>query len=337
MSLTSSYLGFPLKNPMIASASPLNANLPNLLRLEDAGAAAVVLPSLFEEQIEAEERALDDMVISRNDSNPEALTYMPAATSGPYGLSPERYVDLVRRARDRLAIPVIASLNGCGDAGWVEYAALMEQAGASAIELNVQLIPTDLELSAVDVESRHLRVLRAVRAVVRIPVAVKLAPSFSALGHFARQLVADGANGLVLFNRFFPLDIDLISMRLSEDLRLSDAREMHWPLLWITLLSGRTGACVGASTGVETANDAMKYILAGADAVMVTSSLLRHGIDHMADLVDGLGRWLDARHMTSLDEVRGLMSWQKARDKNAYERKLHMRGLADHQLLHIGA
>jgi dihydroorotate dehydrogenase (fumarate) len=325
MSLTTSYLGLALKNPLVASASPWNAKLDNLRRLEDAGAAAIVLPSLFQEQIEAEAETQASRVDAYAESSPEATSYFPAAETGPYGLVPERYLDLLRRGKDAVSIPLIASLNGSSRAGWIEYARLVTQAGAKAIELNMYHVPTDLLESGREIEARYTDIVGAVCAATTLPVSVKLAPFLSAIGHFATTLVTHGASGLVLFNRSMEPDIDLLRMTLTDSLELSEPVELRLPLLWIAILSGRTTASLAASSGVSTVEDVVKCLLAGADAVMTTSALLRRDITYMTTLVSGLSRWMDEREIASLADMRGMMSWQRSRDRTVYTRANYLR------------
>ncbi|MEJ0069362.1 MAG: dihydroorotate dehydrogenase-like protein [Pseudomonadota bacterium] len=325
MSVATTYLGISLKNPLVASASPLNGKLDNLRRLEDAGAAAIVLPSLFQEQIEADAEIREARVDAYANSSPEALSYFPAAASGPYGVSPERYLDLVRRSTEAVSIPVIASLNGSSQAGWIEYARLVEQAGAAALELNMYHVPTDLTESGRDVEARYVEIVEAVCGSVALPVSVKLTPYLSSIGHFATTLVVRGAAGLVLFNRLLEPDIDLLRMSLTDRLELSSAAEMRLPLLWIAILAGRTRASLAASTGVSTVTDVVKCLLAGADVVMTTSALLRHDIEYMTTLISGLHDWMEERQIVSLADMRGMMSWQRSRDRSAYTRANYLR------------
>lgn len=327
MMLATRYLGLSLACPLVASASPLNDKLDNLRRLEDAGVGAIVLPSLFQEQIEAEAEALEARVDTHAESSPEALSYFPAAVAGPYGVRPERYLDLVRRATAAVSIPIIASLNGSSLAGWTDYARLVEQAGAKALELNMYHIPTDLDQSGHDTEARYLAIVQAVCGTVALPVAVKLTPYLSAIGHFAAKLVTHGAAGLVLFNRLLPPDIDLLRMRMTETLDLSDPAEMRLPLLWIAILAGRTRASLAATTGVATVTDVVKYLLAGADVVMTTSALLRHDIDFMSTLTTGLRTWMQEREISSLADMRGMMSWERSRDRSVYTRASYLRML----------
>jgi dihydroorotate dehydrogenase (fumarate) len=325
MDLTTSYLGLTLRNPLIAGASPLNADLDTIRRLEELGAAAVVLPSIFEEQVEHEDQLLEELIAVGTDTYAEALSYFPAQTA--YALGPDRYLELVRRAVNAVDIPVIASLNGTTDLGWVQYARQLQQAGASAIELNIYFIPSDLQLSGRDVEQRYLNVLNAVRHAVRLPIAVKIGPYFSAPGHMAQQLEQAGADGLVLFNRFYEPEIDLATLAFRFDLELSRPYEMRLPLLWIGLLAGHLKGSLAASTGVDSADDVVKYLLAGADVVMTTASLLRHGIVHMKGLVSGLESWLASRDLNSLKLIRGRMSHGNVIDPTAFERANYIKTL----------
>lgn len=324
-SLETSYLGLKLKNPLVASASPLNAKLDNLRRLEDTRAGAIVLPSLFQEQVEAEAAQHESRMEIYANSSPEAISYFPATATGPYGLGPERYLELVRRACDAVAIPVIASLNGSSLAGWVDYARLIEQAGAAALELNMYHVPTDLAESGHDVEARYADIVTAVCRSVALPVSVKLTPHLSSIGHFAVTLAERGAKGVVLFNRLLEPDIDLIRMTLTDRLELSDPAELRLPLLWTAILSGRTKMSLAASTGVATADDVVKCLLAGADVVMTTSALLRHDIGYMHTLEVGLTDWMNQREISSLADMRGMMSWQHSKDRSAYTRANYLR------------
>jgi len=326
MSLATQYLGLKLKSPLVASASPLNGKLDNLRRLEDAGAAAIVLPSLFQEQIEAEAETRDSRVDAYAESSPEAQSYFPgAAASGPYGVRPESYLDLIRRGTEAVAIPIIASLNGSSKAGWIEYARLVEQAGAAALELNMYHVPTDLLESGRDIEARYVDIVDTVCRSVALPVSVKLTPYLSAVGHVATTLVEHGAAGVVLFNRLLQPDIDLLRMRLTDTLELSVPSEMRLPLLWIAILSGRIKASLAASTGVSEVSDVVKCLLAGADVVMSTSALLRHDIGYMSTLATGLQIWMEQREIASLADMRGMMSWQRSRDRSVYSRASYLR------------
>jgi dihydroorotate dehydrogenase (fumarate) len=311
-------MGLQLRNPLIASASPLTGDLGALRALEDNGAGAVVLPSLFEEEIVAERLEIERRTQVPATGFAEAQSYFPARIEG--GIGPARYLDKVRRAKQAIRIPVIASLNGITDAGWVDYAKDLQQAGADAVELNIYFIPADLTLTGRDVEQRYVDVLGAVKASVSIPVAVKLVPYFSSVGAMAQLLAERGADALVLFNRFYQPDINIATLRLSMDLELSTPAEIRLPLLWIAILHGRARTSLAASTGVDSADDVLKYLLAGADTVMTTSALLRHGVGHMRTLLEGLSSLLAAREIGSLDQIRGRMSQRSVKDPTAFER-----------------
>jgi dihydroorotate dehydrogenase (fumarate) len=328
MDLTTRYMGLELKNPLVASASPLNAELGNIRHLEDSGTAAIVLPSIFEEQIEAEMRQYEHLASVGVESSPEAGRYFPEP--GAYRVGPDRYLDLIRRAVEAVDIPVIGSLNGTTDEGWIAYAKQIEEAGAKGLELNVYFIPTDLSLSGREVEQRYLDILRTVRAAIAIPVAMKLGPYFSAVGHMAKELDRAGADALVLFNRFYQPDIDLVQLRLLNDLQLSECNEIRLPLLWIAVLAGRVGASLAASTGVESAEQVLKYLLVGADVVMTTSALLRHGVGYVESLRAGLESWLSAREIQSVDEIRGMLSQRRVRRPETFERGNYIKILQEY-------
>jgi dihydroorotate dehydrogenase (fumarate) len=317
MDLTTRYMGVKLKNPLVASASPLNAELSNIRLLEDSGAAAVVLPSIFEEQIAGE--------MQRDPTLP---------FSDERGL--QQYLDLIRRAVAAVEIPIIASLNGTTDEGWIAYAKLIEEAGASGLELNIYLIPTDISLSGRDVEQRYLQILREVRKAIDIPIAIKLGPYFSSMGQTAMELVGAGADALVLFNRFYQPNIDLIERRLINDLQLSSASEIGLPLLWIAVLSGRIEASLAASTGVEDSEQVLKYLLAGADVVMMTSALLRNGPRYIEKLLAGTVSWLSARNIESVDKIRGLLSQSNFRNPDSFGRANYMKILRAYAMGIVG-
>jgi dihydroorotate dehydrogenase (fumarate) len=318
MDLTTRYMGLQLRNPLVASASPLTRQLDSLKQLEDAGAAAMVLPSLFQEEIEAETSRYEHLTTAHSDSWPEGLSHFPTLPDAQHG--PHQYLELVRRASEAVDVPVIASLNGSSNEGWISYAKQIEQAGADGLELNIYFITADLGAMGEDVERRYLDILRSVRAAVSIPVAIKLSPYFSSVGNMALRLEEAGADALVLFNRFYQPDIDLVRLQVLNDLRLSEPNELRLPLLWLGVLAGRTKASLAASSGVASADEVVKYLLVGADVVMTTSALLRLGPGHVATLLAGLQRWLDARGFTSLEQVRGIMSQRNLRDPQAFER-----------------
>jgi dihydroorotate dehydrogenase (fumarate) len=316
MNLSTNYLGLTLKNPLIASSSSFTLDIGNIRKLEDCGAAAVVLPSIFEEQIEQDVFAA--WRPAGADSFAGALSYFPADAVWHAAL--DRYLNVIREARQAVDIPVIASLNGITDAGWIQYARLVEEAGAQAIELNVFFIPANIFERGWEVQRRYFDILQAVKDAVDLPVAMKLSPYFSAIGNFVSELDRAGADGFVLFNRFYQPDIDLDRLQLTRDLQLSTSAEIRLPLLWIAVLSGQLRGSLAAATGVDTANEVIKYLLAGAKAVMTSSALVRHGIGHIKVLLDGLTQWMDAREFEDIGELRGLMSQHLIEDPTAFER-----------------
>lgn len=318
MDLSTNYLGFELEHPIVASASPLSEELDGIKRMEDAGAAAVVMFSLFEEQIRQESAAMEHFTSYGADSFAEALSYFPA--SEDYQVGVQQYLNLVRRARESVDIPIIASLNGMTSAGWTEYARHMEEAGAHAIELNVYYIPADMETTGREVEDDYVKILEQVKGAVTIPVALKLSPFFSAFGHMAKRLDDAGADGLVLFNRFYQPDFDIEHLEVSLNLELSRPSEIRLPLTWIAILHGRVRASLAATRGVHSANEIVKYVMAGADVVMTTSALLRNGIDYLGKLRRDLEEWLEAREYRSLEQMKGSMSQRNVADPTAFER-----------------
>jgi len=323
--LATSYMGLDLKHPVVASPSPLSRTVEGILRLEDAGAAAVVMLSLFEEQVQQQTDTMARIMGSSEDGFAEALSYFPDYDD--YPLDPDHYLETLRSASERCDIPVIASINGVTDEGWVDIATMMQQAGASAIELNVYYIPTEISLSGRAVEDLHLDVIRAVRNAVSIPLALKLSPYFSSVGDMARQFDAVGADALVLFNRLYRPDFDLERLRVVPRISLSTPAEIRLPLLWISLLHGRIRASLAASHGVDGAAEVVKYLLAGADAVMTTSALLRHGVEHLATLVEGLEQWLQRKGYTSVSQIKGLLSQRRVADPGAFERANYIKTL----------
>jgi dihydroorotate dehydrogenase (fumarate) len=316
--LTTPYLGLPLAHPIIASAGPLAHTLDGIRSLEDGGAAAIVLPSLFEEQIQRENDALARLMGEGADSTGEASSYFPAM--GGLAAGPDTYLEVVRRARDAVRVPVIASLNGATTDGWVAYARQVEDAGAHAIELNLFHIPTDVTTTGRDVERRYEEVVRSVCTAVSIPVAVKMAPYFSAMGEMAGRLVAAGAQGLVLFNRFYQPDFDLDRMEVAPTLELSSPSEIRLPLLWLAVLHGRVACSLAATTGVHSYVEAAKYILAGADVVMSTSAVLTHGPAHFGTMRAGLDAWMQDKGFASVSQIRGAMSQQRVAVPATFER-----------------
>jgi dihydroorotate dehydrogenase (fumarate) len=318
MDLRTTYMGLPLKHPIVASASPLSEKLDNIKRMEDAGAAAVVMFSLFEEQIKRENAAIERLITAGTNSFAESLSYFPDYED--YDTGPEEYLKLLRQASEAVDIPVIGSLNGITNEGWVDTARMMQEAGASGIELNIYYIPAHLYMTGREVEQRYLDVLKAVKGSVSIPVALKLSPFFSAMGNMARQFDEAGADALVLFNRFYQPDFDLDKLDVKVNLELSTPSEIRLPLLWIAVLYGRINASLAATRGVHSPAEAIKYLMAGADAVMTTSALLRHGIDFLTTLVDGLRTWMEKRQYESVQQMKGSMSQINCLDPGAFER-----------------
>ncbi len=325
MDLSTTYLGLKLKNPLVPSASPLSRTLDGMKRLEDAGASAVVMYSLFEEQIAHEAAELNHYLSYGTESFAEALTYFPE--SQDYNLGPEEYVELLHRAKSSLGIPVIGSLNGISTGGWIGFARKIQEAGADAIELNVYYIPTDPKLAAQDVEDRYLEVLHAVRRAVTIPVAMKLSPFFSSFANIARRMELAGANGLVLFNRFYQPDIDLEALEVTPNVILSTPQALRLPLRWIAILSGRVQMSLAATSGIHAATDVVKMLMAGADVTMLCSALLHHGPGHLGVILKDLQQWMLDHEYMSVNQMKGSMSQRSIADPAAFERANYMRAL----------
>lgn len=311
-------MGLSLKSPLVVSACTLSEDPDNIARMEDAGAGAVVLFSLFEEQLKKEQAALDNVLETTSNNFAEAQSYFPAISY--YRVGSERYLEIIREASERVSIPIVASLNGISDKGWIEYAQQMEQAGAKGIELNIFYIPADTELSGTTIEEKYLAILKAVKATVTIPVALKLNPYFSAMGNVCKRFEEAGADGLVLFNRFYQPDFDIESLKVVSSLKYSSATEIRLPLLWIATLFGRIKPSLAATTGVQGAKEVIKYLLAGADVVMTASALYKHGIKHIGTMNNGLEDWMESFNFKSLSAFKGLMSQLKVADPTAFNR-----------------
>lgn len=316
--LSTHYMGFSLRNPIVPSASPLSRKLDNIKRMEDAGAAAVTLYSLFEEQIERESQLFEDILENQKDRYWEMTDLFPNLDL--FGRDEADYLDLIRRAKKAVDIPIIASLNGFSEGGWTRHAKAIQEAGADALELNVYYIPTSHRLTGAQVEALYFNVLRAVKQEVTIPVAMKLSPYFSSLPHITMILARAGAEGLVLFNRFYQPDLDIETLESQRTLTLSTSQEMRLPLRWIAILYGRTTSSLALTTGVHTVEDVVKAIMAGADVVQVCSALLQNGIDHISHLVTGLEAWLDAHGYASLAQIKGILSHKESPNPAAFER-----------------
>jgi dihydroorotate dehydrogenase (fumarate) len=318
MDLATKYMGLELRNPVVASASPLSNTMASIRQLADAGVGAIVLYSLFEEQLRRESEQNATWADAGTESFAESLSYFPPSADTDPG--PGRYLSLLERAVAAVDIPVIASLNGATPGGWTDYATALEQAGAAAIELNIYHPLGNPILSGRDVEQRHLQVLTTVKAVVSVPVAVKLHPYFSSIAEMAQRLDRAGADGLVLFNRFLQPDIDPDTLTVTTGFGLSHPAEARLPRAWIALLAGRLRASLAATTGVDDASDVAKYLLAGADVVMTASALIRHGPNHAGVLLDGLSSWMSRMGFSSVGEVRGLLSVAPGADESGQER-----------------
>ena len=330
MDLSTRYLGMMLKNPLVPSASPLMTKLDNIKKLEDAGAGAVVLHSLFEEQITNEALELHYYTTQGMDSFAEALSYFPEPAS--YKLGGEEYIDHIRKAKDAVNIPVIASLNGISTGGWTKYAHMMQEAGANAIELNLYYIPTDAEVEAAKLEDLYIEVLRVVKSEVKIPVAVKIHPFFTSIPAIAKRFREAGADGLVLFNRFYQPDIDIEHLDVRSGITLSHSGTNRLALRWISILFGRVNISMAATGGVHTAADAIKLLMAGADVTMMCSALLKNGPGYLATVLKQLNEWLDKHEYNSIEQLKGSMSQRSVAEPAAYERSLYLRELTGYNI-----
>jgi dihydroorotate dehydrogenase (fumarate) len=325
LDLTTRYLGLELKNPLVASASPLSKKVESVRRLEDGGAAAVVMYSLFEEQITHESRELDHYLERGTHSYAESLSYFPDLDH--YNLGPEPYLEHLHRIKAAVSIPVIGSLNGVSSGGWVEYAHEIEQAGADALELNIYYLPTDIDLSGAELEETYVRLVTDIRARVRIPIAVKLSPFFTSIPNIAKRLVEVGANGLVLFNRFYQPDFDLDELKVVPDLDLSTSYELRLPLRWIAILYGRLAADFALTGGVHAAQDVLKAMMAGASVAMMASELLAHGPGRLGQMIAGIERWMEEHEYESIAQMKGSMSQRAVAEPAAFERANYMKAL----------
>jgi dihydroorotate dehydrogenase (fumarate) len=325
MDLSTKYLGMNLRNPLVPSASPLSDNVDNIKRMEDAGASAIVLHSLFEEQITREREALAHHLEHGTESFAESLTYLPATV--PFRVGPEGYLNKIRKARESVAIPIIASLNGISIGGWADYARKMQEAGANALELNVYMIPTDPARSAAEIEQTYLDILKAVKSVVSIPVAMKLSPYFSSMAGMARRLDEAGADALVLFNRFYQPDVDLEALEIRPNVLLSTPQALRLPLRWIAILYGRVKADLAATSGVHSGHDVLKVLLAGANVAQLCSVLLQNGIGQIRKIEKEMTEWMGAHEYESVAQLRGSMSQKNCADPSAFERAQYMQAV----------
>lgn len=337
MNIQTKYLGMSLRSPLVASASPLSKTVDNIKRLEEAGAGAVVLYSLFEEQIRHERNMMHLHMLYGTESHAEALTYFPEPAH--YTVRPDGYLDYIYKVKDAVSIPIIASLNGASLGGWTQsakrielaqFAKRIEIAGADALELNIYFVPTDLNLSGAEIEKGYLDIVRSVKQAITIPLAVKISPYFSSTAHMAHQLASAGADGLVMFNRFYQPDIDLEALEVRPDILLSTSEVLRLPLRWIAILYKRVAVDFAATGGVYTGEDAIKLLLAGANVTMMASSLLKHGIDHLRVVEKEMRDWMEKHEYESVHQMRGALSQIHCDDPSAFERAQYMRALTQY-------
>lgn len=329
MNLTTNYLGMFLKNPIVASSSPLSHSVDSIRRLEDAGASAVVMYSLFEEQIGFDSYYIDYHLTQGIESYAESLSYFPDMQS--YNVGPNEYLNLIRRAKQAVNIPIIGSLNGASVGGWTDYAALIEEAGADALELNVYYLPANTAIKGSDVEALYLDILSAVRETVTIPVAVKLSPFFSSIANMASCLSECGADGLVLFNRFYQPDFDLENLEVAPRLVLSNSNELRLPLRWVAILYGRVGADLAITSGVHDTQDVVKGLMAGAKVTMMASELLQNGVRRIGQVLNDLATWLNEHEYESVTQMIGAMSQKHCAEPAAFERANYMKMLQSYR------
>ncbi|MGK7936479.1 MAG: dihydroorotate dehydrogenase-like protein [Xenococcaceae cyanobacterium] len=330
MNLSTTYLGLQLRSPLVVgAAAPLTEDIDNIKRIEDAGGAAVVLHSLFEEQLTQEQYELHHHTTSYNESFAEALTYFPEPEI--FHVGPEEYLNHIRQAKAMVDIPIIASLNGSTLGGWTDYARQIEEAGADALELNIYYVPTDFDLTAIQIEENYLNILRSVKSVVSIPVAIKLSPFFNNMANMAKQLTEAGADGLVLFNRFYQPDINLEALEVEPNVLLSTPQAMRLPMRWIAILYGRLQVDLAATSGIHKAEDVLKMLMAGANITMLVSVLLSHGIKHIQVIEERMRQWMEKYEYESVKQMQGSMSQINCPDESAFERAQYMKALQSYQ------
>lgn len=326
--LSTTYLGIKLKSPLVASSSPLTQKVDTIQKMEDAGLSAVVLYSLFEEQITQESLKLHHDLLRGSESYAEALTYLP--DYGQYSIGPEKYIEYIKKVKKAVNIPVIGSLNGVTTGGWIEYAQKIEQAGADALELNLYYLATDPEMTSSSLEDNYIHLVQDIRHKIKIPIAVKLSPFFTALPNFARRLQQAGANGLVLFNRFYQPDFDLEKLEVVPNLVLSNSHEVRLPLRWIAILYGKIEIDFALTSGVHTAEDMLKAVMAGANITTIASTLLQNGVGAATEILSMAKTWLEEHEYESISQMRGSMSQQAVGDPATFERANYMRVLSSY-------
>jgi dihydroorotate dehydrogenase (fumarate) len=325
MDLTTTYMGLTLRSPLVPSASPLSEQIDNIKRMEDAGAAAVVMHSLFEEQLRLERYHLHHHLTYGTESFPEALTYFPKLSS--FRVDAETYLEHIQSAKEKVNIPIIASLNGSSVGGWISYAQQIEQAGADALELNVYYVPTDMNLTGAQLEQTYIDLLQSIKATVTIPVAIKLSPYFTNMANMVRRLDQAGANALVLFNRFYQPDINLETLEVEPNVLLSTPQSMRLPLRWIAILYSHVNASLAATSGIHTGQDVLKMLMAGANITMLCSVLLRHGIDQIRVIEQEMRAWMEDHEYESVHQLQGSMSQKHCPNPSTFERAQYMRSL----------
>lgn len=329
MDITTKYMGMNLRSPIVVSASPLSEDVGNIKKMEDAGAGAVVLYSLFEEQILLEQKEVFYHTTAGTYSFAEALTYFPEADE--YKVGPDGYLDLIRKAKESVNIPIIASLNGSTNGGWIDYAKKMQEAGADAIELNIYYIPTDMNLSSLDIENNYIEIIKHVKTAVSIPVAVKLSPFFTNMANIAKRIDDVGANALVLFNRFYQPDIDLDNLEVKPQIQLSHSSAARLPMRWIAILKGRIKADLAATSGIQSSDDVIKMLLSGANVTMMCSALFKNGIYHISQVEKEIIEWMTEKEYESVQQMQGSMSQQNVADPSAFERAQYMKALTNYR------
>jgi len=330
MDLSTNYLGLKLRTPLVVAASPLSDDIDKIKRMEDAGASAVVLYSLFEEQLRCDRLELAHNLEQGTESFPEALTYFPEPEE--YHLGPEDYLKHIASAKQSVKLPIIASLNGSSAGGWTSYAKAIQQAGADALELNIYYIPTDVNMTGAEVEQTYLDILKAVKAEVTIPVSVKLSPFFSNFANMAKRLDQAGANGLVLFNRFYQPDIDLETLEIRPNILLSTPMAMRVPLRWVAILYGHLKASLAATSGIHRATDVLKMLMAGADVTMLCSALIRHGPGHLKTIEKDLVAWMEEHEYESVTQLKGSLSQKNCPAPSAFERAQYMKAISSYSV-----
>jgi dihydroorotate dehydrogenase (fumarate) len=323
--LSAQYLGLKLKNPLIASASPLSERVETVKQMEQAGIGAVVMYSLFEEQIIHESLELDHYLNYGTESFAEALTYLP--DTGRYSLGPEKYVDHVKRLKDAVSIPIIGSLNGVSSGGWVQYAKRIEEAGADALELNIYYLPFDTSITSAGLEDNYVQLVKDVRREIKIPLAIKVSPFLTGVANVLKHFAEAGADGLVLFNRFYQPDIDLEKMEITPSLSLSTSSELRMPLRWVALLYGQIKTDFAVTSGVHTSEDVIKSMMAGASAAMMASELLKNGIKRIPEILSGMQMWMEANEYESVTQMKGSMSAQAVRQPGSLRRSNYIKVL----------